>query len=239
MYRGTANCHSFKTGGVDATGTGLGHTRTSPGSWRMTAVLHAMIQFASLAWVSLLLLSTRRRLTRAGCRLPGDVKSPSQLWDLLEQEKSAQSDVPTNRFDISKWYHPNAKRHGSVASMGGYFLSHDDSFRAFDPSFFGINPLEAATMDPQQRKLLEVVYEALDSAGTTLRDVSGSQTACYVGAFTNDMGRILSRDLEYYPDYAATGTDLTILSNRINYVFNLKGPRLVILMLAKPSSNSL
>jgi acyl transferase domain-containing protein len=109
--------------------------------------------------------------------------------------------------------------------MGGYFLSHDDSFRAFDPSFFGINPLEAATMDPQQRKFLEVVYEALESSGNTLKDVSGSQTACYVGAFTHDMDRMLSRDLERHPEYVSTGTDMTILSNRINYVFNLRGPR--------------
>lgn len=123
--------------------------------------------------------------------------------------------------------------------MGGYFLSHDDSFRAFDPSFFGINPLEAASMDPQQRKLLEVVYEALESSGTTLQDVSGSQTACYVGAFTHDMDRIQSRDLEHYPDYASTGTDMTVLSNRINYVYNLKGPRSAILMLAQPLQNLL
>ncbi len=83
-------------------------------------------------------------------------------------------------------------------------------------------------MDPQQRKLLEVVYEALESAGTTLQDVSGSQTACYVGAFTHDMNRILSRDIEHSPEYASTGTDMTILSNRVNYVFNLKGPRSVV-----------
>ena len=193
-----------------------------------------MTQSVSLAWVSLLRLLITRCLTSPGCRLPGDVKSPSQLWDLLEQEKSAQSNVPVNRFDISRWYHPDAKRHGSIASMGGYFLSHDDSFKAFDPSFFGINPLEAASMDPQQRKLLEVVYEALESAGATLKHVSGSQTACYVGAFTTDMGRILSRDLEHYADYASTGTDMTVLSNRINYVFNLKGPRCV----AFPYANS-
>ena len=80
-------------------------------------------------------------------------------------------------------------------------------------------------MDPQQRKLLEVVYEALESAGTTLEDISGSQTACYVGAFTRDMSRTLSRDMEHFPAYTWTGTDLTILSNRVNYVFNLKGPR--------------
>ena len=110
-------------------------------------------------------------------------------------------------------------------SRGGYFLSHGDSYRNFDPSFFGIHPLEAASMDPQQRKLLEVVHETFESAGTTLNQVSGSQTACYIGAFTHDFGRILSRDTEEYYPYSHTGSDMTILSNRISYVFNLKGPR--------------
>ena len=109
--------------------------------------------------------------------------------------------------------------------MGGYFLSHDESYRNFDPAFFQINPLEAASMDPQQRKLLEVVYETFESAGVTLDQLSGSQTACYVGAFTADFNGTLTKDTEDYFPYVSTGSDMTILSNRINYVFNLKGPR--------------
>jgi acyl transferase domain-containing protein len=147
------------------------------------------------------------------------------LWDLLDAGRSAQSDVPKNRFDINNWYHPDPKRKGTIASMGGYFLSHDDSYRNFDPSFFGINPLEAASMDPQQRKLLEVVYETFESAGATLDELSGSLTACYVGAFTADFNQTLRTDTEEYFPYQSTGSDMTVLSNRINYVFNLKGPR--------------
>jgi acyl transferase domain-containing protein len=80
-------------------------------------------------------------------------------------------------------------------------------------------------MDPQQRKLLEVVYETFESAGVTLEQMSGSQTACYVGSFTADFVKTLTREPERYWPYQSTGTDMTILSNRINYVFNLKGPR--------------
>jgi len=107
-------------------------------------------------------------------------------------------------------------------------LGHDDYLRQFDPSFFGINPLEASSMDPQQRKLLEVVYESFENAGATLEELSGSRTSCFVGCFTNDMRRITSRDLEYGAPYEMTGSDMTILSNRINYVFNLKGPSMTI-----------
>ena len=96
-------------------------------------------------------------------------------------------------------------------------------------------------MDPQQRKLLEVVYETFESAGASLEQLSGSLTACYVGCFTGDFGKLQDRDPEYVTPYGATvcylaqmwhipsdpfqGRDMTILSNRVNYVFNLKGPR--------------
>ncbi|KAI9727214.1 MAG: Type I Iterative PKS [Cirrosporium novae-zelandiae] len=163
-----------------------------------------------------------------GCRFPGDASSPSKLWQLLEEGRSAQSEIPKNRFNMEAWYHPDSSRPGSIPTRGGYFLSHDESYREFDPSFFGINPLEAASMDPQQRKFLEVVYESFESSGTTLADLSGSKTACYVGCFTRDFSQMNAKDPEYGIPYQMTGSDMTILSNRINYVFNLKGPSLTL-----------
>ena len=107
-------------------------------------------------------------------------------------------------------------------------MSHNNSYQQFDSSFFGISPLEAASMDPQQRKLLEVVYECFESAGATLEELSGSKTSCYVGCFTHDAGAMNAREAEYGVPYAMTGADMTILSNRINYVFNLKGPSMTV-----------
>ena len=75
-------------------------------------------------------------------------------------------------------------RPGSMATKGGYFLQGD--IREFENSFFGINNLEATYMDPQQRKLLEVVFECLENAGVSLQEASGSNTGCYVGNFTVD-----------------------------------------------------
>ncbi|KAG9671303.1 ketoacyl-synt-domain-containing protein, partial [Aureobasidium melanogenum] len=122
----------------------------------------------------------------------------------------------------------DSSRPGSIHTRGGYFLSHDEQLRQFDPSFFGISPLEASAMDPQQRKLLEVVYESFENAGATLEELSGSKTSCFVGCFTNDMRSMASRDLEYGVPYEMTGSDMTILSNRINYVFDLKGPSMTV-----------
>ncbi|KAK6859116.1 hypothetical protein PG995_004969 [Apiospora arundinis] len=158
----------------------------------------------------------------------GDVSSPSELWDFLAQERSGQSDFPKNRLNIDSWYHPDSQRPGSISTKGGYFLSDDDSFRHFDPSFFRISPLEAASMDPQQRKLLEVVYESFESAGLGLQDVAGSNTGCFVGSFTWDVGQMHARDVDYTAPYEMTGGGLTILSNRVNYVFDLKGPSLTL-----------
>lgn len=88
-----------------------------------------------------------------------------------------------------------------------------------------MTPLEVATMDPSQRKLLEVVYEAFENAGETWESFSGSQTGVYVGNFGLDHLIVQNRDPDHVRPYATTGGGNTILSNRLSYVFNLLGPR--------------
>ncbi|KAL4912943.1 polyketide synthase [Aspergillus aurantiobrunneus] len=162
-----------------------------------------------------------------GCRFPGGINSSSNLWDLLYEQRTGQCKIPSSRFNVNAFYHPKGvDRPGSMNTMGGYFLEEDP--RMFDPDFFGISPIEATYMDPQQRKLLEVVYEAFESAGATLSDVSGANIGCYVGNFTVDFQVIQTRDPEYMHRYSATGMGTTILGNRISHAFNLKGPSLVL-----------
>ena len=83
-------------------------------------------------------------------------------------------------------------------------------------------------MDPCQRKLLEVVFEAFESSGTSLDKISGARIGCFIGNFNGDHQLMQYHDSEYLPPYAATGGGMTILSNRVNYVFNLKGPSMTI-----------
>lgn len=98
------------------------------------------------------------------CRLPGDIESPSDLWDFIIQQKSASGPVPPQRYNIQGFYHPDGgNRSGLTNVPGGYFINED--VRTFDNGFFGISNVEATYMDPQQRKLLEVSYECLQSAG--------------------------------------------------------------------------
>lgn len=131
--------------------------------------------------------------------------------------------MPPERYNLSGFYHPDGNRSGSSNVPGGYFIKED--LRQFDNSFFGINNLEATYMDPQQRKLLEVVYEALESSGTSIESLSGTPTGVYVGNFSVDYQPNQTRDPDYIHRYTSSGSGATIMSNRISHVLNLHGPR--------------
>ncbi|RAK85213.1 polyketide synthase [Aspergillus costaricaensis CBS 115574] len=161
-----------------------------------------------------------------GCRLPGQASSPSKLWDLLINNATGYGPVPPSRYNAAAYYHPDADRPGSINSTGGYFIQED--IHAFENVFFGINNLEATSMDPQQRKLLEVTYEALENAGAPLEMIHGTNTGVYVGNFTNDYLNMQYKDPEYSSRYTATGTGLAVLANRITHCFDLRGPSHVV-----------
>jgi acyl transferase domain-containing protein len=95
---------------------------------------------------------------------------------------------------------------------------------AFDASFFGISRAEAKAMDPSQRLMLEVTYEAFENCGMTLDQVRGSNTSCYVGQFATDYREILFRDPDLAPKYTVSGSGTSFVSNRLSWFFDLKGP---------------
>nr|QEG79218.1 polyketide synthase 39849 [Alternaria oxytropis] len=161
-----------------------------------------------------------------GCRFPGDITNGEKLWDMLVEKKSARTEVPPDRFNIDAFYNPDGNRFGTCNNRGGHYLTEDVSL--FDAPFFSISPAEVMAMDPMQRLLLEVTYEALENSGTSLARVSGSKTSCYVGCFTKDYEEIQRRDMELAPKYQSTGASQTMLSNRLSYFFNLKGPSVSI-----------
>ncbi|KAI8631178.1 hypothetical protein F5Y19DRAFT_463515 [Xylariaceae sp. FL1651] len=158
------------------------------------------------------------------CRFPGQSDTPADFWEMLVQQRSGYSEPPSSRFNING-FHSEKSNTGSLGPRGGYFISED--VYNFDPPFFGITQTEATVMDPQQRKLLECVYEAFEAGGIPLDSVSGKNIGTYVGNFTIDYGMMALRDMEYPKPYSMTGHGNTILSNRVSYVFNLCGPRFV------------
>ncbi|KAI0521004.1 polyketide synthase [Xylaria bambusicola] len=157
------------------------------------------------------------------CQMPGDISSPSDLWQFLVDQKSAQGPVPPARYNIDGFYHSQGNmRSGSTHVPGGYFINKD--IRQFDNKFFGISNLEATFMDPHQRKLLEVSAECLRSSGTTMESVSGSETGVFVASFCSEHLLSQTRDVDYLHRYSLAGLGTTIMSNRISHVFNLNGP---------------
>lgn len=124
------------------------------------------------------------------CRLPGGIDSDASFWRMLVEKRHGQTPrVPRSRFNIDAHYHEKLDRPGSFNVAGGYFL--DGNPEDFDPTFFGMTPIEAQWLDPQQRRMLEVSYECLVSAGVTLEEISGSNTAVFVGSFTSDYRKCL------------------------------------------------
>lgn len=109
---------------------------------------------------------------------------------------------------------------------GGYFLKED--IAAFDAPFFSVSTAEANSMDPQQRMLLESVFEATENAGIPIESIAGTDTSCYVACFGHDWNDMLGRDLETGPLYAATGKGDAILSNRISHFYDLRGPSMTL-----------
>ncbi|KAI0396952.1 polyketide synthase [Xylariaceae sp. FL0594] len=159
-------------------------------------------------------------------RFPGDGDTPERFYDFLLAGRSARSEVPGDRFNVNSFWHPDPNRRGTTRVRHGHFLK--GSIAAFDAPFFSITPKEAAAIDPQQRGMLECVYKALENAGIPLEKAAGTQTGVYVGCFSSDYRSIMEKDLDQDLKYAATGNVVSMLSNRVSWFYDLRGPSLTI-----------
>jgi len=158
-----------------------------------------------------------------GCRFPGEVNDPSSFWKLLSEGKNAVTEVPPDRWNLNKFYDPDNNKAGKIKNSKGGFVKDVDHF---DPAFFGMFPAEAHCIDPQQRMLLEVTYQALEDAGIPMESVSDTKTAVFMGVFMNDYWdiQISSEQRNAITPHVPMGSSLTAIANRISYVYNLKGP---------------
>ncbi|MCK5753183.1 MAG: polyketide synthase, partial [Mycobacterium sp.] len=160
-----------------------------------------------------------------GLRYPGDIHGPEALWEFLTEGRSAVGQVPPWRWE---WF-DNGSPEGGAALAGttrwGSFLSDIDQF---DAEFFEISPSEADNMDPQQRMLLEVTHEALEHAGIRPEALRHTQTGVFTGACLSEYGVMASMDLAQVGAYSGTGGALSIISNRVSYYFDLRGPSVTV-----------
>ena len=157
------------------------------------------------------------------CRLPDECHTPHTFWKFLEQGKIAINTPPETRYSLNTHYDGSLKPQ-TMASPGGMFLQNVDP-RDIDAQFFRLSGVEASSMDPQQRQLLEVVYEGLENGGIPLEQIDGADVGCFVSSFACDFGDMQARDPENRASATVVGVGRTMLSNRLSHFLNIKGPR--------------
>ncbi|MDS1271712.1 type I polyketide synthase [Lipingzhangella sp. LS1_29] len=151
------------------------------------------------------------------CRFPA-APNPAAFWELLESGASAITRAPRHRAPFADA--------GTDATTYGGFLDHVDRF---DPEFFGIAPREAASMDPQQRLMLELCWEALEDARTAPPQLSDSSTGVYIGAAADDYAaRVHRQGSTAITRHTLTGLTRSIIANRVSYRLGLRGPSLAV-----------
>ncbi|MGW0710924.1 SDR family NAD(P)-dependent oxidoreductase [Streptomyces sp. NPDC002643] len=165
-------------------------------------------------------------LVGIGCRYPGGVTSPDELWRLVADGVDAMSEFPDDRgWDLDRLSDPDPDRSGtSHARWGGFLREVAD----FDPEFFGISPREALAMDPQHRLLLETSWEALEHAGIDPTSLREARVGVYAGMTNQDYVTDMDRAPRELEGYVGTATAGSVASGRIAYVLGLRAPAITI-----------
>ncbi|WP_300273093.1 type I polyketide synthase [Halomonas sp.] len=164
-------------------------------------------------------MTRRVAIIGAAHRFPGT--TPETFWQDLQAEKDLVTRVAEDRWSQEAYRHPDRRHPGTSVTFAAGSLG---DISGFDAAFFGISPREATSMDPQQRMLLELAWEAMESAGVVPASLRGSQCGVFVGVASLDYSYRIADDMAAINASTATGNTSSIASNRLSYVFDLHGP---------------
>ncbi|MFV8233373.1 type I polyketide synthase [Mycolicibacterium fortuitum] len=164
-------------------------------------------------------------IVAVSCRFPG-APDPEAFWELLSGGVDAIREVPEDRFDIDEFYDPDPETAGKTYTRFGGFL---DGIDGFDPEFFGISPREAVWIEPQQRLMLETVWEGLERAGYSPAELRGSRTGIFAGVAANEYAHLLSSEsIDKIEPYFITGNALNAISGRVAFALGFEGPAMAV-----------
>lgn len=163
-----------------------------------------------------------------GCRFPGGGTTPDAFWNLLRNGVDTLTDTPKGRWDPKKFYDDDRDKPGTAINFQAGFLR--DSIEEYDPAFFGISPREAAYIDPQQRILMELTWEAFEDAAIAVDEFRGRDVGVYVGGFTIDslLNQLSPTNRDAISPHTATSATLGMLANRLSYLYDFRGPSITI-----------
>ena len=160
-----------------------------------------------------------------GCRFPGGVVGPDAYWTFLANGVDAIGEIPRDRWNADEFYDPDTLAPGRMSSKWGGFLP---DVAGFDADFFGISPREAQAMDPQQRVMLEVAWEALEHAGIVPDQLAGTRTGVMMGVYYTEYQSISAANPDSIDAYSATGNAHAVAVGRIAYLLGLRGPAMAV-----------
>lgn len=143
-----------------------------------------------------------------------------EYWKLLVEGRTATGELPLGRWSEYETDPVMSAKMEKINLSGGYL----DDIASFDPEFFGLSPIEATNMDPQQRIMLEQAWYALENAHLPANELKGKPVGVFVGSSNNDYGMLIAADPAEAHPYALTGTSSAVIPNRISYAFDFRGP---------------